>query len=153
MAMDAPFLSNSHFPCWGSLVELIELPEMLGLYNSSAVIQWLARKAKIPGLINQLWFVGNVCCRERWFFELHSLFIVVFIFPFLGINTSNKTACGLLPVFSYVHTLTLKEPFVFPAALFCMLQFQNLQTKFSWKSLTYFLLCVHVFWKVIKLTV
>lgn len=59
---------------------------------------------KIPGLVNQLWFVGNVFCRERWFFKPHSIFVVVFIFLFLSINTSNnETAYRPLPVFSDVH--------------------------------------------------
>lgn len=125
------------------------------LYNSSAVIQWLARKAMkrfLALLINSdLW---AMFAAQKGCYSSHILFLLLLFFLFSSVTRSNnQRACGLQPVFSYVHEGHCKEPFVLPATLVCMLQFQSLQTKFHWKPLAYFLLCAHVFWKVIKLTV
>lgn len=90
-----------HLPCWG-----ITTGGAAGgarLY-SSAIIQWLVRKAmkKIPSLINQVWFVARVWCREELFLKTYfNVLDVVFcycccLFVFNVTRSQSLTACGLL---------------------------------------------------------
>lgn len=86
------------------------------LCNSSAVIQWLPRKAMkrfLALLINtDLWAMFAV---ERGHFSSHIFFLLLFF------HCVSLTTNSMWLVFTYVHEGPHKRPFVPPVAFFCTL--------------------------------